>query len=109
MADGSPQAPRPYGRLSETETNSPAVPPPSGSPDCRYCGRPMTKGFVHGEVDRQGVPATIAWFDPETNTGGRLAPIGLFAWSESPRFPAFICGDCGVIEFRPAERPRRAK
>lgn len=79
-------------------------PLPSGPLNCRYCGKAMTKGYVQGETDAIG-PATIAWYDPESRTGGRLAPLGHFAWNESPMFPAYICGDCGVIEFRPVERP----
>lgn len=73
-------------------------------------GRVVARGYA-GEL--MLTPMTIAWLPAEIEPRGRgigdqgaAAPfvdIGMFRWSRSPRFPAWMCGPCRIVVFSYAD------
>lgn len=59
----------------------------------------MVKGAIAGESIRPLTPANVVWID-ESGGSSDLTSAGMFAWSKSPRIPAFDCEGCGIIELR---------
>lgn len=76
---------------------SPDEPLLPGTPNCRLCGKPMEQGFIQGEANNWAA-TSILWVRPSGTPGDELAPLPFWHWSISPRFPAFRCEACGLVE-----------
>jgi hypothetical protein len=77
---------------------------------CRQCGATMEVGYVLGQnPGAGGGQATIAWlsgdFDPkglgiiDSMAADPLFEVGMTPISRIPRFRAFRCRECSVVEF----------
>ncbi|HYA57418.1 MAG TPA: PF20097 family protein [Thermoplasmata archaeon] len=75
----------------------PEGPLPESPPTCRRCGKVMESGFVEGEGGIS-VPATILWVGSSDQEDEELAPLPFWRFSASPRFPAYRCEACGLLE-----------
>jgi hypothetical protein len=103
-----------------SEDTSPPVALHSENELCRKCGGPLRRGTVEGESGGFE-PASIAWMPavPDTNRSPypeyeELAPVPLWGWSKSPRFPALLCPNCKIVEIHygseaPATAPLRSE
>jgi Domain of unknown function (DUF6487) len=87
-----------------TETSAPPL-----ARNCPTCGGPMEYGHVLGQPAMSWSPVTIGWMPGTVHPSGRgiqdqlnaepLVPVGIFALSAIPRFPAWRCTKCSVVEF----------
>ena len=56
----------------------------------------MEEGAVEGDASLD--PASICWIGSGSEGEEELAPIPFWRFSSSPRFHAFRCSACGILE-----------
>jgi hypothetical protein len=76
----------------------PDAPPLPATPLKRpNCGKEATTGAIASESIRPLTPANVASIGGSGDSA-LLTSAGTFAWSESPKTPAFEGADCGITE-----------